>query len=101
MMALIKKLLGVGQQPEPTSTALTTPIVETPNRHQYPTRYGLNVFVELVLDEATDTIHVDVIAPMYVNKRWRMKHSYRASHFTPGEILKDSDFNTVLTKAYQ
>jgi hypothetical protein len=38
---------------------------------------------------------------MYVNKRWRMKHSYRASHFTPSEILKDSDFNTVLTKAYQ
>lgn len=101
MMALIKKLLGVGQPPEPTSTTSTMPIVEPLQKLQFPTRYGLNVFVELVLDAETDTIHVDVIAPMYVNKRWRMKHSYRASHFTPGEILRDHDFNTVLTKAYQ
>lgn len=101
MMALIKKLLGVGQQPEPTRTTSTMPIVEPPQHPVYPTRYGLNVSVALVLDAETDTIHVDVIAPMYVNKRWRMKHSYRASHFTPAEILRDHDFNTVLTKAYQ
>lgn len=35
MMALIKKLLGVGQQPEPTSTTSTTPIVEGFTRTQY------------------------------------------------------------------
>ena len=67
---------------------------------QHKTNYGLDVSVEIVRDPETDTAYVDVIAPIYVNKKWRMKHSYTASQFTDGEILRDHDFNTVLSKAY-
>jgi hypothetical protein len=67
---------------------------------QYKTKYGLDVSVEIIRDEETDTAYVDVIAPMYVEKRWRMTHSYRASQFSDAEILNDSDFHTRLSKAY-
>lgn len=34
----------------------------------YPTKYGLDVSVEILRDTETDTAQVKIYAPMYVNK---------------------------------
>lgn len=66
----------------------------------YKTKYGLNVSVEIIRDNANDVATVKVIAPLYINKEWIMPHSYKASQFTDYEIVRDSDFNSVLSKHY-
>lgn len=62
-----------------------------------PVPYGLDVSVELVKEG--DCIHVDVHAPMYINKKWRMPHSY-ASTFTDAQIMNDRDLHSQLIKRY-
>lgn len=66
----------------------------------YKVIYGLNVSVEIVRDELTDTATVVIHAPLYVNKKWTMAHSYKSSQFTDYQILTDSDFQTVMIKHY-
>lgn len=65
------------------------------------TTFGYNVSVEIVRDKVTDTASVHVHAPMYLTKHWIMPHSYRASQFTDHEIIKDSDFITVMCNHYK
>lgn len=60
----------------------------------YPVPYGFQVSVEIRREG--DTAFVDVIAPFYMNKRWTMKHSYHAQHFSDAAILRDSDFVRVM-----
>lgn len=67
----------------------------------YKTKYGLDISVEIIRDNANDVATVKVIAPMYVNKEWIMSHSYKASQFTDYAIMRDSDFNSVLSKHYK
>jgi hypothetical protein len=67
---------------------------------QHKTSFGLDVSVEIVRDSETDTANVKVFAPIYVQKVWTMPHSYRSSQFTDHEILKDTDFVSVMTKHY-
>jgi hypothetical protein len=67
----------------------------------HPTKYGINVSVEIVRDSETDTAHVHVHAPMYINKYWVLNHSYQSSAFTDSQILKDSDFVSVMYKHYK
>jgi len=67
----------------------------------HPTKYGLNVSVEIVRDSETDTAHVHVHAPIYMNKHWVMNHSYKSSAFTDFQIIKDSDFVSVMCKHYK
>lgn len=62
--------------------------------------YGLDVSVEIVRDTKTDTAKIHVHAPLYMTKHWIMGHSYKASQFTDHEILRDSDFTTVLCQHY-
>ena len=64
------------------------------------TPFGLDVSVEIVRDKETDTATVEVHAPMYTNKKWLMKHSYKSSQFTDSQILADFDFVSVMTKHY-
>lgn len=66
----------------------------------HKTRFGLDVSVEIVRNTETDTAHVHVHAPMYVNKHWVMKHSYQSSAFSDSKILRDSDFISVMAKHY-
>lgn len=68
---------------------------------KYSTKYGLDVYVEIIRDDITDIAYVKVISPMYINKEWTMPHSYKSSEFTDNAILKDSDFNSVLLKHYK
>jgi hypothetical protein len=65
------------------------------------TPYGLDISVEIVRDSETDTARVDVHAPLYMRKLWTMPHSYRASHFSDAQILKDSDFKRVMLTHYR
>lgn len=64
------------------------------------TDFGFDVSVVIVRDTVTDTASVHVHAPMYTNKEWIMPHSYRASHFTDDQIIKDSDFIRVMCNHY-
>ena len=66
----------------------------------YPTSFGLKVSVEIERDSDKDIAYVNVIAPLYVNKDWRMPHSYKASQFSDGQILNDSDFIRVMLNHY-
>ena len=66
----------------------------------YPTSFGLNVSVQIVRDTEEDIAYVDVIAPMYINKQWRMGHSYTSSMFSDYQILKDNDFIRVMFSHY-
>ncbi len=63
--------------------------------------FGFDVSVTVVRDTTTDTASVHVHAPMYLTKHWIMPHSYRASQFTDHEIIKDSDFTTVMCNHYK
>lgn len=63
-----------------------------------PVPYGFKVSV--VIRREGDTAFVDVLAPMYLNKKWTMKHSYRADHFTDEQIVKDRDFVRVMFSHY-
>lgn len=67
----------------------------------HKTNYGFNVSVEIVRDSETDTAQVHVNAPLYMNKNWVMNHSYQSSAFTDYQILKDSDFVSVMCKHYK
>lgn len=67
----------------------------------HPTKYGLNVSVEIVRDSETDNAQVHVYAPLYMNKQWVMNHSYRSSEFTDYQILKDFDFVRVMCNHYK
>jgi hypothetical protein len=71
-----------------------------PHPNSYPVPYGFKVSVEVVRDPVADIAYVDVIAPIYKNKRWRMPHCYSASQFTDSEILRDHSFHTVLSKHF-
>lgn len=64
----------------------------------YPVPYGLNVSVKIRREH--ETAFVDVYAPMYMNKKWTMSHSYHPDHFTDAQILRDRDFATVLINHY-
>lgn len=66
----------------------------------YPIKYGLDVSVEILRDAEADTAQVKVYAPMYVNKEYVLPFSFRSSHFTDDEILRDRDFNTRMLKSY-
>lgn len=66
----------------------------------YPTSFGLDVSVAIVRELESNTAFVDVIAPHYVNKKWRMGHSYNARHYTDQKILKDPDFIRVMFAHY-
>lgn len=65
------------------------------------TPYGLNVAVEIIRDDQTDTAHVHVHAPLYVKNHWVMDHCYRASQFTDFQIINDSDFTRVMLAHYK
>lgn len=67
---------------------------------KYNVKYGLNVSVEIIRDNISDNAQIKVYAPMYLNKEWIMKHSYKSSEFTDYQILNDSDFHSVLSKHY-
>lgn len=67
---------------------------------KYPIKYGLNVSVEIIRDNISDNAQIKVYAPMYINKEWIMKHSYKSSQFTDNQILNDADFHYVLCKHY-
>lgn len=69
-----------------------------------PVPYGYKVGVKLIrvpvkenggIFHETGTVYVEVHAPMYVNKVWRMSHSY-SDVFTDAEILRDRDFIRVM-----
>jgi hypothetical protein len=64
---------------------------------QYPTKYGLNVSVEIVRDN--QHAQVKVIAPIYINKEWLMPHSY-SLEFSDHQIMHDSDFIRVMLNHY-
>lgn len=64
----------------------------------YNVPYGSKVSVQIVRENGL--AHVDVIAPLYKNKKWRMSHCYDAEHFTDHMILKDHNFVTIMIKAY-
>ena len=66
----------------------------------YPTKYGLDVSVEILRDTETDTAQVKIYAPMYVNKEYMLPFSFSSSQFTDAKILKDHDFNTCMLKRY-
>lgn len=68
--------------------------------HVYPTSFGLKVSVQIVRDTEEDIAYVDVIAPMYMNKQWRMGHCYASSMFSDYQILKDNDFIRVMFSHY-
>jgi hypothetical protein len=67
----------------------------------HKTRYGFDVSIEIVRDSENDIAHVHVHAPMYINKHWVMTHSYQSSAFSDSQILRDSDFVSVMAKHYQ
>lgn len=67
---------------------------------KYPVKYGINVSVEIIRDNISNSAQIKVIAPMYLNKEWIMKHSYKSSEFTDYQILNDDDFHSVLSKHY-
>lgn len=67
---------------------------------QYPTKYGVNVSVEIVRDIQNDIATVHVYAPLYIRKHWIMSHSYKSSEFSDYAILNDSDFISIMSKHY-
>ena len=60
--------------------------------------YGCKVSVTIRRDNGV--AYVDVHAPLYMRKQWTMAHCYDSAQFSDGAILRDSDFNTVLTNRY-
>ena len=62
-----------------------------------PVPYGFKVSVSIRREG--DTAFVDVHAPMYLNNLWTMPHCYAAS-FTDEQILRDSNFTTMLYNHY-
>lgn len=66
---------------------------------KYAVPYGLNVSVSI--HREGDTEWVDVHAPLYMRKVWRMPHCYHAQHFTDAQILKEPNFITTMLKHYQ
>lgn len=66
----------------------------------YPTKYGIDVSVEILRDTETDTAQVKVYAPMYKNKEYILSFSFTSSQFTDREILRDRDFNRVMSQSY-
>lgn len=65
---------------------------------EYPVPYGFKVSVSIRREG--NEAHVDVHAPMYLNKEWTMPHCY-ATSFTDEEILRDRTFTTVLLNHYK
>ena len=63
----------------------------------YPTKYGLNVSIEIIRD--TQHARVKVIAPLYMRSEWYMPHSY-GLEFSDHQIMHDSDFIRVMSKHY-
>lgn len=62
----------------------------------FPTSYGCKVSIEIERDTETDTAAVNIHAPLYIKKFWKMPHCYKASQFTDLEIINDSDFKRVM-----
>lgn len=67
----------------------------------YKTKFGLDISVKIVRDSEKDTATVHVFAPMYLKKHWVMSHSYKSSEFSDSQILRDSDFVSVMARHYQ
>lgn len=67
----------------------------------HKTQFGLDVSVEILRDTETDTAKIKVHAPLYMQKEWFIQHSYKSSHFTDSQILKDCDFVSVMIKHYK
>ena len=65
----------------------------------YPTKYGIDVSVEIFRDSEMDIAEVVVHSPLYKNKTWKMNHCYSCK-FSDYEILNDRDFNVRMTRAY-
>lgn len=63
----------------------------------YPVPYGIDVKVRLTRDD--DRVKVTVLAPMYMQKEWTMDHCY-ALTFSDHQIMHDSDFIRVMSRAY-
>lgn len=64
----------------------------------YKVPYGLNVSVRI--SREGDQAYVDVLAPLYVRKEWRMSHCYKADSFSDYKILNDGNFISVMLNAY-
>lgn len=65
--------------------------------HDVP--YGCKVSVTIRRDNGT--AYVDVHAPLYMRKQWTMPHCYDSAQFSDAAILRDSNFNTVLSNRYE
>lgn len=65
-----------------------------------PVPYGFDVSVEILRDIKTNTATVNVHAPLYKNKLWKMPNSYKSSEFSDREIIRDSDFVSTMLKHY-
>lgn len=63
----------------------------------YKVPYGLRVEVSIRRD--SEAAHVDVYAPMYLNKYWTMRHSYCLT-WSDMEIIRDRTFITVMLDHY-
>ena len=68
------------------------------NPRRYPVPYGFKVEVSFPIEG--DSTHVDVHAPLYMRKYWRMLHCYSTEHFTPAKILRDHSFVTAMLEHY-
>lgn len=66
----------------------------------YPTKYGINVSVEIIREADTDTAFVKVHAPLYIRKEWVMTFCYKSSIFSDCKILMDSSFQNEMIRSY-
>jgi hypothetical protein len=66
---------------------------------EYKVPYGYKVSVRINRDLTNDNAEVIVIAPFYMNKEWKMPHSYSCS-FSDQQILKDYDFISTMLDHY-
>ena len=62
-----------------------------------PVPYGTKVSVRFLREN--DRIYVEVHAPLYVKKIWKMPHCY-TNDFSIDDILRDNDFIRVLSTRY-
>lgn len=67
----------------------------------YKTKFGFNVSVKIVRDSEKDSAKVHVFAPMYIKKHWVMGLSYKSSEFSDSEILRDSNFVSLMEQLYR
>ena len=63
--------------------------------NQHKPNYGYKVSIR----REGDLAHVDVHAPMYMNKKFTLPHCY-TNDFTDYQILKDHSFHTAMAKRF-